>query len=440
MNDAMAPARTYNLNQGQQGAADAFMEFLFTDEQEFIISGAAGVGKTYLMNYIVDETMPRYEEMCGLLGEKAKFDSVVMTATTNKAAEVLSKSIGRPAQTVHSFFNLTVKDDYKTGKSIISRTKMWKPHHNKIIFVDECSMVDSTLWGEIQAGTVNCKIVYVGDRHQLAPVQEDLSPVYKHKTAMAELTQPVRNSGQPALMAVCNQLRQTVDGGQFMPIRPVPGVIDHVQGNQMQAEIFTAFQNQTHAARILAYTNKRVIEYNDHIRTIRQLPNSYQVGEFLVAASVIHTRNGNIPVEAEIEVLRNSGPDKLLIDPDHDVWLDIEHIDIKDSFGDEYRDIPVMTNREHFEQLIKYYASIRDWGRYFALKNEIADLRPRDAATVHKSQGSTYDTVFIDLGNISTCHQPKMAARMLYVAFSRARNRIVLYGDLATKYGGLALH
>ena len=45
--------------------------------------------------------------------------------------------------------------------------------------------------------------------------------------------------------------------------------------------------------------------------------------------------------------------------------------------------------------------------------------------------------VFIDLGDISTCHNPNQAARMLYVAVSRARHGIYFYGELASKYGGL---
>ena len=55
---------------------------------------------------------------------------------------------------------------------------------------------------------------------------------------------------------------------------------------------------------------------------------------------------------------------------------------------------------------------------------------------MHKSQGSTYDTVFIDLENIGSCRNPDQVARMLYVAVSRARNRIFLFGKLPTKYGG----
>lgn len=437
MNLATQPAPNYNLNQGQKHAADEFLNFLFSPEKEFIISGPAGVGKTYLMNYIIDNTMPRYHEMCKLVGMKPEYDDVVMTATTNKAADVLSQSVKRPTSTVHSFFNLTVRDDYTTGQTVLRQTNKWKVHNGKIIFTDESSMVDTPLWKMLHEGTMNCKLVYVGDMYQLAPVHEDLSPVYKHNAPMVELLEPVRNAGQPALMAICAQLRETVRTGIFNPIQVVPGVIDLLDGQQMQAEIANRFHAQTHDSRILAFTNKRVIEYNDHIRSIRHLPDSFTVGEFLVNNAVYHSNKGNISIEMELEVLRNRGADRILIDEQHDVWLDVDRLDVKDSFGNVYAQVPMPTNRQHFDELTKYYGRAKNWERYFFLKNNIADFRPRDAATVHKSQGSTYDTVFVDLGNISTCNIPSQVARMLYVAFSRARSRVFLYGDLASKYGGL---
>lgn len=429
----------YKLNKGQKHAADEFMQFLFGPDKEFRISGPAGVGKTYLMNYIIDTTMPRYHEMCQIIGMKPEFTEVVMTATTNKAAEVLSKAVNRPTSTVHSFFNLTVRDDYKTGTTNLKKTQRWMVHQNKIIFVDEASMIDSALWKMLHEGTKNCKLVYVGDRHQLGPVHEDLSPIYKQNSPLVELLQPVRNADQPALMEVCQQLRETVMTGVFKPIRVVPGVIDLLDNQQMQDQIQAHFQKQTSKSRILAYSNKRVIQYNDHIRGVRQLPDAFQVGEMLVSNSVYHHKNGQIPVETELEVLRNHGPSQIVLDEEHDVRLDVDYLDLSDPFGDIYIRVPFATNRQHFDELVRYYAKARQWTTYFYLKNHIADLRQRDAATVHKSQGSTYDTVFIDLSNISTCTIPNQTARMLYVAFSRARSRVFLYGELAQKYGGLIL-
>ena len=43
----------------------------------------------------------------------------------------------------------------------------------------------------------------------------------------------MRNNGQPALMNLCNQLRETVRTQQFNPIQLVPNVIDHVEADEM---------------------------------------------------------------------------------------------------------------------------------------------------------------------------------------------------------------
>lgn len=426
--------KEFNLNQGQQLAADGIFDFLLSDKKELIISGPAGVGKTYLMSYIIDNIIPRYHEMCKLMGIPPDYHGVVMTATTNKAAEVLAVATGRPTQTIHSFMNLRVTTDYDSGRTTIMKTANWVVHQNMIIFVDEASMVDSDLYNTIQDGTMNCKIIYVGDHNQLAPVMEDLSQVYKQGSPFYELTQPMRNAGQPALMDVCAQLRMTVETGIFNPIRIVPGVIDYLDGTQMENMVNSHFLVQNPKERILAYTNKRVVEYNGHVRSIRQLPDSFQVGEMLINNSAIKVGKRMLSVEQGITILRNLGPDIIKID---NIDLHVERLDIKTDLGEIFNAIAVPTDKSHFAELLKYYKKRKNWKQFYDLKDYYPDLRPRDAATVHKSQGSTYDQVFIDLGNISTCNIPSQVARMLYVAFSRAQTRVFLYGNLAAKYGGL---
>ena len=122
------------LNKGQQAAADGFFDFLFSGDKEMIISGPGGTGKSYLLGYLIDEIMPRYEKMCALLNQPVHFREIHMTATTNKAAEVLSQATGRPCSTIHSFLGLKVKDDFNTGTSSLSKTSNWKVHSNCIIF------------------------------------------------------------------------------------------------------------------------------------------------------------------------------------------------------------------------------------------------------------------------------------------------------------------
>lgn len=424
------------LNQGQQDAADGFFKFLFSKDKEMIISGPGGYGKTFLMGKLIDEILPNYHSTCQLMGIKSEYDDVVMTAMTNKAAEVLAHATGRPTSTIHSFMNLKVTDNFATGKSDLTKTKSWRVHQNTIIFIDECSMIDWPLLELIREGTMNCKIVYVGDHSQLAPIMEPISPIYRANLQTFVLTQPMRNADQPALMAVCQQLRDTVETGVFKPIKVVPGVIDWLDGPAMEQEIHNEFINPDSKSRILAYTNNQVVAYNNHIRQIRQLQGTYTVGERLINNSAVIFPKGIMSVEEEVEIV-DLDPVTRMIEIDDDVFLEVQEATLKNKFGELYEHMPLPVNMEHYRQLIKFYQKAKRWSTYFKLKNSYPDLRPRDAATVHKAQGSTYETSFVDLDNLSTCRNPDLAARLLYVAFTRARNRVVLYGDLAPKFGGV---
>lgn len=424
------------LNQGQRAAAEAFFQFLFSDDREMIISGPGGVGKTFLMGYLIDTIMPRYYDSCKLMGILPEFDSVEMTATTNKAAEALSLATSRPTQTIHAFLNLTVKDDYSTGESKLMRTASWIMHERKILFIDESSMVDTQLLDQIRSSTLKCKIVYVGDHCQLAPIKETLSPIYRQGLPFYELTEPMR-TGDPDLLALNKQLRNTVETGDFRPIQIVPGVIDWLTDVEMQHQLQTTFAAQTHDSRILAYTNNQVVLYNDFIREVRQLPDEFTVGEFLVNNTAIRVaKNRTLSVEEEVSIAKQSSTIED-IEIEAGVFLKIRRSDLRSKLGEIFPSIPVPVDRAHFDALLRYYKGRKNWTKFFHLKNNYPELRQRDAATVHKTQGSTLDTVFVDLSNISTCNLSNQVARMLYVAVSRPRSRIFLYGNLAEKYGGL---
>lgn len=422
------------LNQGQQAAADGFFEFLLSDETEMGISGPGGVGKTFLMGQLIDKIMPMYFRTCQMMDIKAEFNEVAMTATTNKAADVLSLSIGRPVSTVHSFFNLKVQDDFTSGVSKVTKTKQWMVHQFKIIFIDECSMIDKALYNFIQEGTFKCKIVYVGDQYQMAPVREKLSKVYQQGMRFYELTEPMRNANQPALQEICSIVRESVKTGEFYDLKLVPGVIDYLTDNEMPASLLADFQCPDHNNKIVAYTNSRVVEFNDYVRDIRGLPAAWQVGEFVVNNSPIRVKTGILSVETIVKIVDMAPESEVeMIEPGVD--LEICYMDLENQHGEVYAAMPVPMNSEHFTKLVKYYANRKNWERYYYLKNTFPDLRARDASTVYKAQGSDCETIYIDLGNLSTCKDPEQAARQMYVAVSRARQRIIFYGELAEKFG-----
>lgn len=436
------------LNEGQSLASAGFFEFLMGPDKELRISGPGGVGKTFLMGNLIDTVLPMYFDTCQLMGIEPEYHSVQMTATTNKAAEVLGLQTGRPASTVHSFFGLKVMEDYGTGESKVTKSNSWQVHMGLILFIDEASMIDTPLYDLIQEGTIKCKIVYVGDKDQLAPVKEQLSPVYRRTMPMFELLEPMRTS-IPELQALNQQMRDVVQSGRieqdafgkdvwvydFTQIKAVPGIIDWLDGPEYEQEIINAFSGHRSDDVILAYTNNRVVEYNGFIRDLRGLPYEFQPGETLVANNAPRFGKYSMSVEDEIEIISVESTTEHLDFP-MQATMEVRYAIVQNAYGESYR-VPLPVDRAHYQELIKYFKRIKNWQAFFKLKGQFPDLRQRDARTVYKAQGSSHPVVYIDAENLSTCHNPSQVARQLYVAVSRARHRIVFYGDLASKYGGL---
>lgn len=424
-----------DLNVGQTKAAEGLLEFLFSTETEMVLTGPPGTGKTHWMKHAINVVIPNYFQTCEILGIDPRYTETAITATTNKAAEVLGEMTGWECKTVHSFMNLTVTNNFATGETELKPSRNYRVQSNAIIFIDECSMIDRNLYKYLTEGTTNCKLIYIGDKDQLAPVRETISPVFTKGFRTVELTEPMRTK-DPHLQALNKQLKETVETGVFNPVKIVPGVIDWLNDDDLEKALDYYYRQQSSDHRILAYTNKRVIAYNDHIRAMRGLPNEPTPGEKLVNAQYIAYRDVTMPVEVEYTIV-DIDPKITEIDVEEDVTLKVMTVTLEKKNGVRLYGIKIPQDPSHLVALIEYYRKKKSYPKMSSLRDVYAQLRPRDAATVHKGQGSTYDTVIVDLGNISSCHKADEVARMLYVAFSRARTRVMLYGQLAPKYGGL---
>lgn len=419
----------FQLTNDQQAAKAAFISFLASNDTELVISGSAGVGKTTLLNHLMN--MQDANHICRLLGKKPITDWV-LTATTNKAAEVLAIATGREAGTIHSLLGLQVYNDYKTGRSSVSRKKNHEITENKLIVIDECSMIDRNLYRLIKESTVNCKIIYVGDHCQLAPIMEELSPVFLEHNR-EELNEIIRSKGSPAITALANQLRETVETGVFQRISEVPGIIDFLTPTEAVAEINTVFKVERADARILCYTNRTVQELNDHVRKLRDKPAHYEAGECVISNSALQIDAGRrLRIEEEIIIEEVKELRQHIVTTFSDGQLLLPVYDLETSAGS----LSIAVDPAQMQHYLKVLAKDKNWGPYFDLKERIVDLRPRDACTVYKAQGSTYHTVFVHLADIGICTNAAQAARMLYVACSRPTDRICFIGNLPDRFLG----
>lgn len=426
------------LNQDQEKAAEMFFNFLLDpNEKEMRISGPGGVGKTFTMAHMIDEIVPRYQELCKVLGQKPMYDHVHLTATTNQAAAVLTEATGRPADTIFSLLKLRVQEDYTTGEQFLTKTKSWSILKRLIIFIDEAYTLKPSALKFIRESTHQCKIIYVGDHCQLPPVKEAVSPVHKMNTPIAYLLQQMR-SNIPEIQALNTQMRDVVEGKkEKVEIRTKKGIIDwHPDGNKAAKVVEDIVLNSNGDYRITAYSNTRVLELSSAARELKGLSFYPEEGEVMLSNTAYNINGDYLSIDQEVTIESFIGePEEEIIDPDSGARVLIRYANLLTSKGNYLFNVPIIMDSAHCKNLLNYLAKIANWPAFFKLKNEYIDLRGKEVSTVHKTQGSTFETIIIDLDNISDCRNLQLAKHLLYVALSRAKKRIVLVGELSSKLG-----
>lgn len=437
------------LNKGQQTAAEGFLKFLLNDEKEYVLTAPGGHGKTTLVKHLIDVIIPQYQDYMKVIGAKSKFTNIALTAMTHAAANVLAVSSGlSETSTIHFLLKLRVSNNYSTGKTILHITKDTPVLKNQIIFIDEAFMMDSALYKILKEHTQDCKIVYVGDENQLGPVNSSYSPISACGGMKYELTEPMRNKGEPHLIKVCKELEHRVKDREFGDIETNGSSIVWMNPQDAQKAIDQTYKNNEDA-RVLCFTNLKVKRFNDHIRAVKGFVNPYEVDEELIVNSPFHAMSkavdshdrGEVVIPAECRAtikdcsLTSPMAVQTIYGNDGRTYsFSCYHGRILTSRG-ELLGVCLVKDSVEFSNLMKEAARNKDWKAYYDMKDWIPDLRPKYASTIHKAQGNSFDTVFIDLADLANCRNPDLIRRLLYVAFTRARHRVVLFGQLDQKYG-----
>jgi len=418
------------LNHMQQEAFHDVISFINSDRKYHFISGGAGVGKTYFISKVAENILKH------CIPSKPLFN-VQITATTNKAVAVIHAACQGQfnIQTVYSFLNLRVSENYSDGSTSCVPTGAFTVYGNILLIIDECSMVNKQLMEYIEKATNGtCKILFVGDKNQLAPVKETLSQIFRRGYSASYLTKPVRNAEQPALMALCEQVKKTVETGIFTPIVEVPGVIDIMDGRGVKDYLDAEYTAEDPSKRILAYTNDKVINYNNYVRQIRGYTRTFETGEIVSNNSSCEFRpKVTFYADQMFEIVKTSAhfPRKDIVNGQEIMVIPLTVKDVNNGLTYEFE---TFMHSEDRKQVLKYYANNKKWHKYFGIKNKFPDLRSVAASTVHKAQGSTYDSVVVDLADIGKCTQRETTARLQYVALSRPKKRVVIRGELPPRY------
>ena len=411
------------LTPDQQNALEQFTQFL-TDpsEQVFVLEGYSGTGKTTLVKTLLDQ-LPMLMKAARLINPSVRRYDVELTATTNKAAENFGMITGMDVRTIHSFLGLRVNTDYHTGKTTLVPNRNNSFKEGSLLFIDEASYIDKDLLGWIFKLTRNCKIVFMGDPAQLTPVKSTSTPVFDASNFMkAQLKQVVRQTEGNPIVDLSTKFRQTVESGEFFKFVPDGHHIQYMDRDTFNKAVEAEFCRpdwRYSNSKVLAWTNKRVIEYNHYIRDRALGDPNFQVGDYAVCNKFVIANKKSLKTD-QLVCITGIGHDT----ERHGVLGNFMTLDYQ-------VELFFPKSLAAKKAAIKEARATEQFAAANEMENQWIDLRAAYACTVNKAQGSTFDRAFIDLDDIACCNSGDQIARLLYVAVSRAREQIFLTGDLA---------
>ena len=424
--DTLAPPE--DLTTDQQGAFAAVYERLAQGARFTALGGYAGTGKTYLAGRLVAQLE---EEEC----------PVAACAPTHKAAQVLREKLvaagsgGVETHTIHALLGLRLVPDGRGGYALEQ-----EPHRIRaeegIVVVDEASMVGARLWEHVDSAA-GLQWVFAGDPAQLPPVDEDPSPALSLEGPTLEKI--VRQQEGSPILRLAERVRRGEPWGSAVRFSTENGGVAATSdpGGFIQSAIRnfekSDFADDAAFARVLAYRNRTVRRYNRQIRAALHGADAprFQKGEWLVGRE---TWRGEAPGEHLIsseEVRVVKATETTYEAPNLSTW-NVWELKVRGASDTAARRLVVLheEERERYEnELAKRLdiakAKSRKWKQYYQLRERFAKVDYAYAMTVHRAQGSTFDTAFVDGRDVQACRGPERQA-LLYVAVTRPARRLAL--------------
>lgn len=469
-----------NFTKDQQKAYNSLIEFINApyDEKDYkrALIGAAGTGKTYLVRALI--------KYCNI-----SYSLIGLAAPTHKACRVLQESISLPnikCNTLGS--DLGLKPNYNLEKFDINNIP-FDPHGRikigdyKLYIVDEASMLPRSLSSLLEdtCKTNKCKIIYIGDGSQLPPVHEKYSSSLRGVTTYT-LNQIVRQEEDNPMRYLLDLLRYDIAHKSFKFLEYIGKHneqfdADFTKGfkvcnsNTFNELVFINF-NDEHITRnvdyckVVAYTNDCVAYWNNCIRnaiiqnanraiiTKNDLFTSYitlvdsfnnpilkNSEEYIVYDIVdyVHPKYEFKGFMVKFQAIHGGAISNPLFVLNHSDMFSVQkYVQVANKLISEAKSANSKVRSEKWKEYYRFKETCLLLTDFKRPDNTLLYKRDIDygfALTSHKSQGSTFDTVFVDVMDIvyDKYGHPYTNAeeinRRLYVACSRAKNKLYL------KYG-----
>lgn len=394
----------------------------------FVLKAPAGCGKTFCVKHLVSRIKGR----------------MVFTAPTNKATKVLRQSLTsdryRPdCRTIYSLLGLSLSADGEV-KELKQPEEPIDLSEYRLVVVDEGSMLNSVVMGHLRntAESFALKVLFLGDPAQLPPVKEASSPIWSLPDVVT-LTKVMRHDNQ--ILTFATQLRHLIDCPAGMPVI----TSSNTNGEGIWSEPAHAFHHRIalaadlgqfsspDLAKVIAWRNVTVDTFNTLIRR-RIFPDSWHTSQYHVGDRVLFTAPASDLEDKPLAKIDDEGTVMRVAvswHPSHPEFKVFElAITLDDGKPILARALHPDSERAYTTKLTDLAAAARDdrrkWRHYWDFKETFHQLRYAYAITAHRSQGSTYDTAFVNYRDILVNRDRAEALRCLYVAATRPRKQLIL--------------
>jgi exodeoxyribonuclease V alpha subunit len=359
------------------------------------ISGGAGTGKTTIIRAVLG----CYELLAAEL-------PTYQVAIAGRASQRIAEATGKPAQTIAKLIAEHMGDD-----------KPDLPGH-LLLVIDEASMVDLlSMYRLVRFLPQAARVIFVGDSMQLIPVGKGLVFHALQQTGVPffELKQPMRQHEQSGVHSFATNLRNGVVTFPPAAANRLADSSDCCMVASKDAALLAEYWIQAGGiggAIVLSPVTPGPLGVDNLNRILQK-----KVGLDRAALLYRDSDRGLLPWVAS-DGLRFLKGDPILVTKNrYDINADVRNGDlgiledvVAEPSGDDY------------------FGSLRmNDGRRISIDADLLEkLSLGYAITIHKSQGSQWDTCFVTL--------PSNASRMidqslLYTAVTRAKTRILLFGD-----------
>lgn len=361
-------------------------------EKDFlIITGGPGTGKTTIMRGIIE----LYRMMNKLSYEKLS-EKIALLAPTGRAAKRITESTLVRASTIHRFLKWQ-KESNTFQVNEYNKSKV------EFVILDESSMVDTYLMASLLRGiSANCKIVLIGDDHQLPSVGPGnvLHDLIDSKSLdVVELTELYRQGHDSNIISLAYDIRNS----------------------NISKDIFNVDEDLT------------FIECSDDevIPNISEICNTYldlNYHSFQILAPMYKGLNGIDAINKEVQDIFNPKSNKK-------TSKDIGGELLRE--GDKVIQLTNMPDDNVYNGDIGLVNRIVSTPRseiYLDFDGNIVKYTPSNynnfrlayAISIHKSQGSEFDVVVIPI--VKGYHK-MLYQKLIYTAVTRAKKKLYLIGD-----------